>query len=70
MLEAMDRPLLHVSDSQRRARLARRHGIAPQHRYGTLLDAARALTVLHATEAYSVHLGLAARVFSTSPDEV
>lgn len=70
MLARMATHLQHVSDAQRRARLALRHGIAPQHRYPTLLDAARAMTVLHATEAYSVHLALGARVESTTPHEV
>lgn len=50
----------HLSDSERRARLARRHGLAAP--YPDLLTATRAMTVLHATEAPSVHLALRARV--------
>ncbi|MCA0293713.1 MAG: winged helix DNA-binding domain-containing protein [Actinobacteria bacterium] len=49
-------------DDARRARLARRHGIAPGYRYADPVSATTAMTVLHATEAPSVHLSLAARV--------
>jgi hypothetical protein len=52
----------HLPDSERRARLARRHGVAPAHRHPDVLAATRAMTVLHATEAPSVHLALLARV--------
>ncbi|WP_406603322.1 winged helix DNA-binding domain-containing protein [Nocardioides dongkuii] len=52
----------HVTDEERRARLARRHGLAPAHRYDEAVAATRAMTVLHATEAPSVHLALHARV--------
>lgn len=58
MLSDMD----HVSNSERRNRLARRHGIAPSSRYADPLSATRAMTVLHATEAATVHLSLHARV--------
>ncbi len=49
-------------DSERRARLARRHGIGPQHRYPDVVAATRAMTVLHATEPATVYLSLTARV--------
>ena len=52
----------HVPDSERRARLASRHGLAPGHRHPDVLAATRAMTVLHATEAATVHLALWARV--------
>lgn len=52
----------HISDEQRRARLARRHGIHPEHRHPDPVAATRAMTVLHATEPPTVHLSLAARV--------
>lgn len=52
----------HIGDAQRRARLARRHGIAPSHRLSDPVAATRAMTVLHATEPPSVHLSLVARV--------
>ncbi|SDE33565.1 winged helix DNA-binding domain-containing protein [Auraticoccus monumenti] len=55
-------PVRHVPDDERRARLARRHGIAPQHRLASPLVAAEAMTVLHATEPATVHLSVHARV--------
>ncbi|QIX26082.1 winged helix DNA-binding domain-containing protein [Nocardioides sp. JQ2195] len=51
----------HIDDDQRRARLAGRHGIAPSHRFHDPVEVVRAMTVLHATEAASVHLAVAAR---------
>ena len=56
----------HISDEQRRTRLARRHGVHPGHRYPDPLAATRAMTVLHATEPPSVHLAVAARVDGTA----
>ncbi|GAA3807561.1 winged helix DNA-binding domain-containing protein [Nocardioides panacisoli] len=50
----------HISDDERRARLARRHGLAEP--LSSVDEATRAMTVLHATEAASVHLALWARV--------
>jgi hypothetical protein len=50
----------HISDDERRARLARRQGL---HRpLPSVEEATRAMTVLHATEAASVHLALWARL--------
>lgn len=60
----------HFSDEQRRARLARRHGIHPEHRYPDVLAATTAMTVLHATEPPSVHLSAAARVDGLSIADV
>lgn len=42
--------------------MARRHGLAPGSRYSDPLAATEAMTVLHATEAPTVHLALWARV--------
>ncbi len=50
-----------VTDIERRARLGRRHGLAPGHHLATPEDVTRALTVLHATEPASVHLAVQAR---------
>ncbi|KAA1425657.1 winged helix DNA-binding domain-containing protein [Nocardioides antri] len=50
----------HIDDRERRARLARRHGLARGH--PDVVTATRAMTVLHATEAATVHLALWARV--------
>ena len=52
----------HISDEQRRIRLARRHGVHPDHRQPDAVAATRAMTVLHATDPPTVHLSLAARV--------
>ena len=50
-----------VTDIERRARLARRHGLAGEHRMATAEEVTRALTVLHATEPATVHLAVQAR---------
>ncbi|USQ76157.1 winged helix DNA-binding domain-containing protein [Ornithinimicrobium cryptoxanthini] len=50
-----------VTQVERRARLGRRHALAAQHRVGTPEAATAAMTVLHATEAPSVYLSVAAR---------
>jgi hypothetical protein len=60
----------HVPDSERRARLARRHGLTAEHRHADVLAATRAMTVLHATEAATVHLALWARVGGLTVDDV
>lgn len=51
-----------ITDSERRARLARRHGLRPGHRLADAESAVRAMTVVHATEPATVHLSLQARV--------
>ncbi|MBF4160329.1 winged helix DNA-binding domain-containing protein [Nocardioides acrostichi] len=51
-----------VTDDERRARLARRHAVAPVHRVADAVAATRAMTVLHATEPATVHLSVHARV--------
>jgi len=52
----------HIPDSERRARLARRHALAPAHRVPDAEAATRAMTVLHSTEAATVYLSVWARV--------
>lgn len=52
----------HVTDDERRARLAVRHALAPAHRVRTAEAATRALTVLHATEPATIYLSCWARV--------
>ncbi len=64
----MSRP--HISDEQRRTRLARRHAVAPQHRVTDPVAAARAVVALHSTEAASVHLAVAARVDGVSVADI
>lgn len=58
----MTAPLRHVDDTERRARLARRHAIHPDHRVEDAVAATRAMTVLHSTEPPTPYLSLHARV--------
>jgi hypothetical protein len=55
-------PVRLVPDVERRARMARRPGIAPQHRLPDPVAATRAMTVLHSTEPPTPYLSLHARV--------
>ncbi|MEU8709633.1 winged helix DNA-binding domain-containing protein [Streptomyces sp. NPDC048565] len=57
----------HVPDSERRARLAIRHALAPASWVRRPEDAARAVVALHATDAPSVHLAVWARTRNTTP---
>jgi Winged helix DNA-binding domain len=52
----------HISDDERRARLARRHAVAPWSRVAGPVAATEAMTVLHSTEPATVYLSLQARV--------
>lgn len=55
----------HVTDAERRQRLARRHALAPAHRVPTVVEAVEAVeatTVLHATEPATVYLSCWSRV--------
>ena len=52
----------HISDDERRARLASRHAVAPTRRVADPVAATRAMTVLHSTEPATVYLSLLARV--------
>lgn len=63
-------PALAISDEQRRARLARRQAVAPWARHTDLVDAARAVVALHATESASVHLALHARMTEVTVAQV
>ncbi len=60
----------HVTDQQRRARMAVRHALAPAFRAGTAEAATEAMTVLHATEPATVYLSCWARVASLRPADV
>ncbi|MFJ3902896.1 winged helix DNA-binding domain-containing protein [Streptomyces sp. NPDC090025] len=51
-----------IDDTERRARAARRHGLAPQHRLADAVTATGAMTVLHSTEPATPYLSLHARV--------
>ncbi|MET7422616.1 winged helix DNA-binding domain-containing protein [Dactylosporangium sp. NPDC005555] len=60
----------HVSDDQRRARLAVRHALAPAFRVGSPEAVTEAMTVLHATEPATVYLSCQARSASVLPADV
>src|SRR5215471_13369606 len=53
-----------IDDAERRARMARRHALAPQHRAADAQAATQAMTVLHATEPATPYLSLFARIDS------
>ncbi|GAW51356.1 uncharacterized protein PD653_0096 [Nocardioides sp. PD653] len=55
---------------ERRHRLGRRHALAPAHRVADAVEATRAMTVLHATEAPSVYLSVFARVDAVTVADV
>jgi Winged helix DNA-binding domain len=59
-----------ISDSERRSRIAVRHALAPAHRLTDVAAVTRAMTVLHATEAATVHLAVAARAEMVKPEDV
>ncbi|WP_306204954.1 winged helix DNA-binding domain-containing protein [Actinoplanes sp. RD1] len=60
----------HVTDEERRARLATRHALAPGHRVTTAEDVVRAMTVLHATEPATVYLSSWARATGLTAGDV
>lgn len=60
----------HVSDAERRSRIATRHALSPAHRLDDVEAVTRAMTVLHATEAATVHLAVAARAEGLTPADV
>lgn len=62
--------LRHVTDAERRSRIAVRHRLAPAHRASDVTAVTRAMTVLHATEAATVHLAIAARAEGVAPEDV
>jgi hypothetical protein len=51
----------HISDEQRRARLAHRHGLTTAGRFSGPAAVSDALVALHATDTPTVHLSIAAR---------
>ncbi|MEV8477737.1 winged helix DNA-binding domain-containing protein [Streptomyces sp. NPDC051173] len=59
-----------ITDEQRRARLGRRHLLAPAHRAASVEEVADALVGLHATDAATVYLSACARLSEPSAAEV
>jgi hypothetical protein len=60
----------HVTDRERRARLATRHALALGSRVASPEDAARAVVALHATDPPSIPLSIWARTSGVSPEDV
>jgi len=60
----------HVSDDERRARMGIRHALAPAFLVDSPEAAAKAMTVLHATESATVYLSCWARVRSLDAADV
>lgn len=59
-----------ITDEQRRARLGRRHLLAPEHHAASVEEVADALVGLHATDAATVYLSACARLAEPSAAEV
>ena len=62
--------MLRATDDHRRARIARRHGLHPDHRYDTIEATTAGMTALHATEVSTPYLSLHARMVDLTPDDV
>lgn len=62
--------LPRIDDEERRRRIAVRHALAPSARRCDVVGVTRAMTVLHATEAATVHLAVAARAEGVTPSDV
>lgn len=56
------RPVRRIDPEERRARLARRHALAPGHRAATVEEVAERLVCLHATDPATVYLSAWARM--------
>lgn len=59
-----------VDTAERRARLARRHRLAPGHRAADVVDAARSVVALHATDPATIYLSARARVADMAVDDL
>ena len=59
-----------IDIAERRARLARRHHLAPSARAASAADVARGMVALHATDPATVYLSIFARAKAPSVDDV
>lgn len=59
-----------ISDAERRARLGRRHALAPGHQAESVVDAARAVVALHGTDPATTVLSALARARDASHADV
>ena len=62
--------LPRITDDERRRRIGVRHALSPGHRLGDVAGVAEAMTVLHATEAATVHLAVAQRSEGLTTEDV
>lgn len=62
--------LRRISDAERRRRIGVRHALAPAHRLTDVASVTRAMTVLHATEAATVHLAVGQRSEGLTPEDI
>jgi hypothetical protein len=58
-----------IDDAERRARLARRHRLAPGHRAPDVVEAARSVVCLHGTDPTTIYLSAWARVEGMTVDD-
>ena len=66
----MPAPVREISDAERRARLAVRHGLGPGCAFSSIASATAGMTAWHATELPSVHLAIHARTRGLSVEDV
>src|ERR687895_285248 len=59
-----------IDAGERRARLARRHRLAPGERAGDVVEAARSVVCLHGTDPATVYLSARARVEAMTIDDM
>ncbi|HEV2768800.1 MAG TPA: winged helix DNA-binding domain-containing protein, partial [Solirubrobacteraceae bacterium] len=59
-----------IDVAERRARLARRHRLVPGHRASDVVDAARSVVCLHATDPATVYLSARARVANMTVNDL
>jgi winged helix DNA-binding protein len=64
------RVVRRIDIAERRARLARRHGLAREQRAGDVVEAARCVVCLHGTDPATVYLSAWARVDGMSVDDL
>ena len=64
------RAVRRIDIAERRARLARRHGLARDQRAGDVVEAARCVVCLHGTDPATVYLSAWARVDGMSVDDL
>ena len=59
-----------IDTAERRARIAVRHHVAPEHRVSAMVESARGVVCLHATDPASVYLSTWARLVEPSFEQI